>query len=93
MGPLHIEIGFTSAIREWLRGSGWVDIFKRSKINAVGRIESFLSGTNLKRSRYAHQVSLASLVYPIFQGSKPNLIVIIFCEIKERKDLPKLDMG
>ena len=63
IGSLHIEIAFNSAIGDWLEGSGWVDIFKRSKINTVGRIESFLSGTNVKRRRYAHQVSLASLVY------------------------------
>ena len=47
----------------WLQGSGWVDILKKLEINTAGRIESFLSGTNVKRSRYAHQVSLASLTY------------------------------
>ena len=31
MGPLHIETAFISAIGDWLEGSGWVDICKRSK--------------------------------------------------------------
>ena len=61
--PLQIEIAFISHNRDWLEGSCWVYIFNRSKINTVGIIESFLSGTNVKRSRYAHQASLASLVY------------------------------
>ena len=63
MGSLHIEMAFISAIGDWLGWSGWVDIFKRSKINIAGLIESFLNATNVKQSCYAHQVSLASLVY------------------------------
>lgn len=63
MGPLQTEIAFISAIGDWIEGSGWVYIFKRSKINTVGRYESFLDVTNVKRSRYAHQVTLAPLVY------------------------------
>ena len=54
MGPLHIEMAFISAIGDWLEESGWVNIFIRSKINTLGRIESFLDGTSVKRSRYAH---------------------------------------
>ena len=56
-------MAYISAIGGLFRGSNWVDIFKRSKINTVGRIESFLRGTNVKRSCYVHQVSLASLVH------------------------------
>ena len=47
---------------DWREGSGWVDIFKRS-IKCVERTESFLVGENVKRSRYAQEVSLALLVY------------------------------
>ena len=54
MGPLHIEMAFISAIGDWLEGSGWVNTFIRSKINTLGRIESFLGETSVKRSRYAH---------------------------------------
>ena len=55
MGPLHIEMAFLNAIGDWLEGSGWVDIFEKARLTTVGCIE-------VKRSRYAHQVSLASLV-------------------------------
>ena len=63
MAPLHIEMAFISAIGDWLEGSGWVDTFKKSKINTAGENESFLSEVNIKQSRYVHQVCLASLVY------------------------------
>ena len=62
MGPLHIEMAFLNAIGDWLEGSGWVDIFERARFTTVGRIDSFLKGSKVKRNRYAHQVSLASLV-------------------------------
>ena len=42
----------------------WVDqYFWKSKITSTGRIESYLSGSKVKRTRYAHQVSLASLIH------------------------------
>ena len=62
MGPLHIEMAYVSAIGDWLDGSSWIEVFQRANINTPGRIESFLNGANVKRSRYAHQVSLASLI-------------------------------
>ena len=34
----------------------YIDIFKRSEINVVERIENFLRRINAKRSRYAHQL-------------------------------------
>ena len=61
LGPLHIEMAFMGAIGDWVKGSSWTDIFNRAKINAVGRVESFLVGNKVKRTRYAHKVSLASL--------------------------------
>ena len=42
--------------------SGWVEIFKLSMVNTPGRVESFLIGAKVKRSRYAYQLSLASLI-------------------------------
>ena len=44
MGPLHIEMAFTSTIGDWLDGSGWTDAFEKAKITTTGRIESFLKG-------------------------------------------------
>ena len=62
MGPLHIKMTFLNATGNWLEGSGWVDVFERARLTTVGRIDSFLKDSKVKRSRYAHQVSLASLV-------------------------------
>ena len=61
MGPLHIEMSYMSAIGSWLRESGWIEAFEKSNLTTPGRIESFLNGSNVKRCRYAHQVSLAAL--------------------------------
>ena len=62
MGPLHIEMAFLSTIGDWLEGSGWTELLEKSKINTTGRIESFLHGSKVKRSRYAHQVTLGALM-------------------------------
>ena len=45
----------------WLEGSGWA-VFEGARITTTGRIDSFLTGSKVKRSRYGHQVSLASLI-------------------------------
>ena len=62
MGPLQIEMAFMAVIGDWLTGPGWDTIFVKSSINTAGRAQSFLWGNKDKRSRYAHQVSLAALI-------------------------------
>ena len=62
MGPLYIEMALASAIGDWLEGSGWIDILKKANTSTSGRIESFLTGKKIKRTRYAHQVSLTCLL-------------------------------
>ena len=42
--------------------SPWVTIFERACMATVGCIDRFLSGLKIKRSRYAHQLSLAALI-------------------------------
>ena len=59
LGPLHIEMTFLSAIGDWLEGSDWTQALEKGNISTTGRIESFLPGKKVKRTRYAHQVSLA----------------------------------
>ena len=63
MDPLHNDMAFLRAIGNWLDGSGWTNIFERAKITTAGGIESYLCGSKVKRTRYAHQVSLASLIH------------------------------
>eukprot|EP00794_Sanderia_malayensis_P004251 gene4251-4816_t len=83
LGPLHIEMAFLSAIGDWLEGSGWTTVFERAQISTIGRIESFLSGTKVKRSRYAHQVSLAALVTMSHRAFKSQQILCSYDEWKE----------
>ena len=59
MVPLHIEMVILNCVGDWLRGSGWCEVYEASKINTPGRIGSFLKG---KRSRYDHQVTLSVLL-------------------------------
>ena len=47
---------------DWLDGSGWINVLKQSFVNTPGRIDSFIKGSNVKRKRYAHQITLASLI-------------------------------
>ena len=54
MGPLHIEMALLKAIGDWLEGKGWLGVFNKAKIRTPGRVDSFLSGSHVKRSRYAH---------------------------------------
>ena len=63
MGPLHIEMLFLNIIGDWLNGSGWIEVYEKSTVSTAGKIESFLSGKHVKRSRYAHQVTLATLLH------------------------------
>ena len=60
LGPLHIEQNFILLIRDLLEGSGWTKIYEYSTTITSGRAEgSGVSG--IKRSRYAHQVTLSAL--------------------------------
>ena len=60
-GPLLIEMNFLNLLGNWLERSGWTESLVTAKITSPGKVESVLSGTNPKRSRYAHQVTCASL--------------------------------
>ena len=62
MGPLQIEMAFLNAISDWLEGSGWLAIFERARMTTDRCIDSFISGSKIKKSRNAHQVSLAALI-------------------------------
>ncbi|CAB4025239.1 hypothetical protein ROHU_037104 [Paramuricea clavata] len=61
MGAFHIEMAFLNTIGDWLEGSGWVEVLAKAEVNTPGRAESFLSGKQVKRSRYAHQMSCSAL--------------------------------
>ena len=61
MGGLHIEMATLSMIGDWLEGSEWSELLVAAQIHSCGTADSILSASHVKRSRYAHQVSLAAL--------------------------------
>ena len=60
-GGLHIEMAVLSMLGKWLEGSGWSSALVDAGIATSGRAEALLSAFHVKRTRYAHQVTAASL--------------------------------
>ena len=38
MRPLHIEMTLLNAVGDWLKGSSWLGVFKKSKISTSGSL-------------------------------------------------------
>ncbi len=72
MGALHIEMALLNAICDWLEGSGGVEIVSNAEVNLPGRAEEFLSGSHVKRSRYAHQIAISGLHILLTEAHKRN---------------------
>ena len=58
---ISVEMAAWKAVGTWLEGSGWSDVLSESNIATSGKAESYLQASHLKRTRYAHQVTAASL--------------------------------
>jgi hypothetical protein len=61
LGGLHIEMTILKILGTWLDGSGWSTALMNSDITTPGKAESFLSGSQVTRTRYVHQVTAAAL--------------------------------
>ena len=61
MGALHIEDKMHLMIGKLLRDSGWATVLPQAEVLTSGRAQSVLNEHHIKRTRYAHQVSLMSL--------------------------------
>ena len=63
LGGLHTEKAALKAIGTWLAGSGWVEVLSQlqAEITTAGRAESHVNCAHITRTRYAHQVTAASL--------------------------------
>jgi len=61
MGALHVEDKMHQMIRKLLKDSGWSNILSQAQVLTSGRAQSVLDEHHIKRTRYAHQVSLVSL--------------------------------
>ena len=55
MGGLHIEMAVLSVLGDWLADSGWVGALVEAEIASAGVADSFLKGSNVKRTRNAHR--------------------------------------
>jgi len=61
LGGLHIEMALMKTIGDWLDGSGWTAALVNASVTSSGRAESMLNASNIPRTRYAHEVTAASL--------------------------------
>ena len=57
----HIEDKMHLMIGKLLRDTGWATILSQAEVLTSGRAQSTLNVHHIKRTRYAHQVSLVSL--------------------------------
>jgi len=61
MGVLHIKDKMHVMIGKLLRDSGWTTVLSQAEVLTSGCTQSALNEHHIKRTRYAHQVSLMSL--------------------------------
>ena len=61
MGALHIEDNMHLMIGKLQHDTGWAIILSQVEVLTSGRAQSTLNEHHIKRTRYAHQVSLVAL--------------------------------
>ena len=61
LGALHIEDKVHQMTGKLLRDSGWTTVLSQAQVLTSGRAQSALNEQHIKRTRYAHQVSVMSL--------------------------------
>ena len=76
MGGLHIEMATMSMIGDWLEGGGWSDLIANAQVFTSGTSKALLSAFHVKKSRYAHQVSVATLHLLLKQAFEKHQINI-----------------
>ena len=67
--------GIVKLIGDWLESSGWVETLVKANISTSVKV-SFLKGNHPKRSRYAHQVTCASLEISNDEGNLTDWVDI-----------------
>ena len=61
MGALHIEEKMHQMVGKLLPDTGWSNLLTQAQVFTSGRAQSVLDEHHIKRTRYAHQVSLMGL--------------------------------
>ena len=88
LGGLHTEMAFLSVLGDWLDGSGWVKLLSNGSIATPGVAESFLSGSKVTKTKYAHEVTACSLyilMKKAYQKEKPSMDFTIWRKMKEEE--------
>ena len=66
LGGVHIEMAAFKTIGNLLKESGWIAVLTEAGIASSGTAESFLSASNVTKTRLAHQV-MACTLYKLLQ--------------------------
>ena len=74
MGGLHIEMAALRMLGHWLEGSGWVQCLLNTGVATAGIADSFIQASYVKRTRYAHIVTAASLYIYLYSIAIPNIV-------------------
>ena len=61
MGALHIEMAFLSTLGDWVEDSGWTTLINNAKVARAGVAQSLLTGHDVARTKYSHEVTLCAL--------------------------------
>ena len=61
LGPLHTEMAFLSALGDLLESRGWKTVIMNACVTISGVAQSLLSGHDVARTKYAHQVTACTL--------------------------------
>ena len=83
LGGMHVEMAFMPMIGDVLEGSGRVDALIKSGLGSPRVVESSLSLSHVKRTRYAHEVTactLYSLLQQAYQESDCDSSFDDFCD-------------
>ena len=62
-GGLHIKMATLSTLGNWLEDSGWCNALSQAAIASPGVANGFLTGSNVKRTRHAHEVTASALFF------------------------------
>ena len=61
LGGLHIKMGVYKVLGHWLENNGWLSALIEANVTTAGRANSMIDGSHVTRTRWAHQVTVASL--------------------------------
>ena len=61
LGGLCIEMAAFKPLGKWVLGSGWSEALTNATVASPGVANSFLTASHITQTRWAHQVTAASL--------------------------------